>query len=400
MLQQVQSLREYLKPGTIVTSLFFILMLVSATLTSIILQGLFVIVAAALAGLVYRDALKFTSGEKNILIALIVVTGLILPINAFRTPTTVVHFAMMIACIGGSLFAVRDHATYNRASFVVLAFAQASILAFLVLQGPAEFPLENMFEVTSSNGITSILICVQINLCIANMLVSRKSCLVTASITLYICIIGYGRGSIIAAGMVWAMSALFFSASLERTARLVIGGAVAAVLGYVGLTSYGAITDFLDTSTKIGMGLFDDARAAINAEYWSLLTGINIIIGASFEGTMVDRFFNGNPHNSYIRAHHFLGLPYIFIMTALAGRSLLLPAPLVFRFYFGAMMAILLFRASTEPVLFPTPLDLLYFSLFFLFRPGSTQARTRPAASGGELVQRTNGPNAARPFVA
>ena len=391
MLQQVQLLREYLKPATIVTSLLLILMLVSVTLTSIVLQGIFVVLAVALVGFTYRDAFNLTTGEKNALLALVVLTGLILPINAFRTPTTVAHFAIVIACIGGALFASRDPATYKRASLVVLAFAQAVIMVFLARLGPADFPLDVMFEGASSNAITSILICLQINLCIVNMLVSRKSCLLTSTITLYFCVIGYGRGSIIAAGAIWAISALFFSASLERTARIVVGTGIAVILAYVGFTRYGAITDYLDTSTKIGVGLFDDARAAINAEYWSQMNGIYIIIGATFEGTMVDRFFNGNPHNSYIRAHHFLGLPYIVIMTALAGRSLFLQVPLVFKFYFGAMMVILLFRASTEPILFPTPLDLIYFSIFFMYRGLTVQRpsaqQTIPAPSrGGRMI--------------
>lgn len=361
-------LRDYLQPATLVTSALLVLMLFSVVLLSVVLQGAYVMAAAVLSVFAYREVTRLTPSEKNILIALVVSTAIVLPINGFRTPTSVLHFTIMMAGIAGALFATRNHVVYKRASFVVLALAQAIIIGFFVVRGTTGFPLDEMLAQTSSNGITSIIICLQINLCVANMLVSRKLSFLTASITLYICIIGYGRGSILAAGLIWAVTAAYASAALGRSTRLIVGALLVATIAYVGITSYYTIFDFIESNTKVGSGLYDDARATINQEYWSRMTGIYIIIGASFDGSIVERFFNGNPHNSYIRGHHYLGLAYILIMTAMAVRPLLTNMAIGLKGYHALMMGILLFRVSTEPILFPTPLDLIFFAMFFLYR--------------------------------
>ncbi len=371
-------LRDYLQPATLVTSALLVLILFSVVLLSVVLQGIYVIAAVVLSAFAYREVMRLTPSEKNTLIALVVFTAIVLPINGFRTPTSVLHFTIMMAGIAGALFATHDRAVYKRASFVVLAITQAIIIGFLVVRGTTGFPLDEMLAQTSSNGITSIVICLQINLCVANMLVSRKTSFITVSITLYICIIGYGRGSILAAGLIWVVTAAYASAAFGRSTRLIAGALLIAVIAYVGITNYHTIFDFFEVNTKVGAGLYDDARATINQEYWSRMTGIYLVIGASFDGSIVERFFNGNPHNSYIRGHHYLGLAYILIMTAMAVRPLVTNMSIYLKGYHALMMGILLFRASTEPILFPTPLDLIFFALFFLYRSESDPRVVEP----------------------
>ena len=125
--------------------------------------------------------------------------------------------------------------------------------------------------------------------------------------------------------------------------------------------------NFVETNTKIGSGLYDNNRAHINSEYLGLLErdGLAIIAGGDYRGTSIETEYNGNPHNSYIRAHNIFGLPYLFVMLLF---PLLLSRGQRFgdRVYGLILIAVMLFRAATEPILFPSLFDLFFFGSCFM----------------------------------
>lgn len=371
-------IREYLQPRTMITTALFLIMLVSFVVQNAILQGVFILSGTGIYILYNNSLFRLTDNQKNYLVALVAVCLFTLPINVFRAPTVALHFLMVLATIAAALAVAKDRRAYAHASFIVLAFAQTAVLAFLASRGTDNFPLEEMIPDASSNGITSYLVCLQINYCIANLRVNRRMSLITAAITLYICVVGYGRGSILAATGILLVSLLFAFQFLRRDLAIIATVALGGAAAYLLLEYFPAIYAYAEANTKIGSGLFDDSRAAMNQEYLSRLQGLRILFGASYDGTLIDRFYNGNPHNSFIRAHHLFGLGYVILVVLMAARPLMARVPLTDKAFYLAMFAILIFRASTEPVLFPTPLDTLYVALFLLIGT-ERAAQTRTA---------------------
>lgn len=247
-------------------------------------------------------------------------------------------------------------------------FVALIALALYTYWGTPE-PLGEVIPGSSTNGIPAYLIVVQVGLSLCNYLVRRQLPLISAFVTCVVAFYGYGRGSLIVAAMIVAVSlvyniALWRSAGLWRRAVLLL----LAVSTAFGLTWYGNdLVDLLNDHTKLGVGLADVNRMEIWEQYLGKVDAWTFVFGADYSETVIETIRHGNPHISYIRTHALFGLP----ATLLALLSPLFvfmsrktwSSKIVF-FTFLAMAAL---RAASEPILFPTLLDLYYFSFFFLF---------------------------------
>ncbi|WP_179187971.1 hypothetical protein [Sphingomonas sp. IBVSS2] len=358
-----------------------ILMVTSVALQFVALQAAFILYCFGLFVLYNKEIDYLGTDDKNYLALALVATALILPINVFRTPTSALHFSMVLATLAGALVAAKSPRAYAAASLLALLLSQGAVLWFLRKAGLDNFPLEDMIEGTSSNGITSYIVCLQINYCVANLHARGRAAPLTSAITFFICVVGYGRGSILAGTAIMLISLLFAFRPLPRIYAIAATAVLALGSAFLIAENYQIIYNFATNNTKLGTGLYDEPRAAMIEEYWNRLSGLNILFGASFDNTLIDRFFNGNPHNSYIRGHHFLGLFYILLMGLMALRPLFARISLTEKAFHMAMLATLLLRASTEPILFPTPFDVMYFSMFLLFgRPSRAPLAKKRAA--------------------
>jgi hypothetical protein len=114
--------------------------------------------------------------------------------------------------------------------------------------------------------------------------------------------------------------------------------------------------DATGASTTSGSLLWDS-----NLDYWKFF------FGSSYEKTLIDKYYDGNPHNSFIRMHSYYGifglivLFFLLITIAISNRKASLKLVL-----FGLLL-LLLFRAYTEPILFPSSLDLFFLFMIALF---------------------------------
>lgn len=378
------NISPFLKPRAIMLSLFLIGMVVSFSIFHPALLAAYAAGCFAIAIIFVKDFEYISSKEKLFFTFIIAACAVILPINLFRYPTAALHFVMLIATMAASAAAIRDRMSYVSASLVALGFAQGSILTYLFFRGLSDYPLEDMVPGMSSNGVSSYLICLQINYCIANFHIRKKASLVTSAVTFFVCIVGYGRGSILASSGIMFISMLFSFQSLRRSYAVAATTILLATSTVVIVKNFDAIYDYAERNTKLSAGLFDEARASINTEYWSRMSGVNILIGANYDQSLIERFFNGNPHNSYIRAHHLFGLPYLLLMICMTLRPLTARISNAEKAFHMSMMAILLFRAWTEPIFFPTPFDLMFFSIFLMFGPGRSGQKPAPSRVGHE----------------
>jgi hypothetical protein len=296
--------------------------------------------------------------------SLLLVAGLTLwlPVAVWRDAAALAHFAVVLLSLALAFVATRDLETYRRCSGWLIGAALAGIGGYLARTGLEDFPLENILPNSSSNGITSYLIVLQANYCLARFLTRRKPTLITPALTLAVCVVGYGRGSLLAAVgilLVNAVALLEWRRPLRSAALL----CAAAVMGAWAAADHGEeLAAFVDANTKIGAGLSDDHREQQIGEYLDKIDAVTLLTGADYKGTSIETAYNNNPHNSYIRAHHIFGLPYLLLMLGFPLLFAPWRLPLGAVLYCGSLIGIVLLRAFTEPILFPTLLDLFYFA--------------------------------------
>jgi hypothetical protein len=307
--------------------------------------------------------------ERWLLVGTFALLTVTFPFALLRSETAFVHYFVALLSLLAAFLLTREPVSYWYASRAVLYASLATVGAYLLSSGVERLPLDRMIPDSSSNGVTSYLVILQANFCIANYLYRGKLPWLSPLLTLAICVVGFGRGSILSTVLIISLSLIAF-ALRKNALRFFIAAGLFAVVGAGVTVVYGDdIADFLDKNTKIGVGLYDPHRNAMITDYVARLEedSLTILTGADYRGTVIESYYNMNPHNSYIRAHHIFGLPYLLLM-------LLFPLlanwgqPLRRRWFPFALLAVMLFRAATEPILFPTMLDIFFFSICFLIR--------------------------------
>lgn len=344
---------------------FLILLVAAFALRIEWLVGLYIGVALCV---VLRNTHMFRTAnnvERYVMLLLVCTLTLMLPLSTMRSWTAPMHYGVSLLSMGAAFVLSRDKDALMAACKYSLLTALVALFAALFISGLSDFPLENLIPDSSSNGITSYLIVLQATYSALKFLRHRQASVITASLTLFICIIGYGRGSILASAAIVAVNLLSYGSWQPNLRGL---RSIALGLGAVFLVSIyftDNIVDFIEANTKIGSGLIDEPRQRILTDYMNKIDWTTAVIGADYEGTSIESDFNGNPHNSFVRAHHIFGALYLLSLAAfpLALLRRRLPSPV--KAFAGSMLLIMLFRSATEPVLFPTIFDFYFFAFFF-----------------------------------
>lgn len=373
-------------PASVAASAYFILVVACFTLQSFATIAL----AWLVTGLILLRQLPTLAQARGLDRALLVIVALVLtlslPVAAVRNPTALAHYAVALAMLGAAFLFTRDMDVYYRASRAVLLCLQAVVGVYLLFAGLRDFPLENMIPGSSSNGITSYLVLLQVNYCVALFLRHRRVAWVTPVLTLAICVVGFGRGSLIASAAILVLGALY---RLLVVRRLRIGLMVVCMLLLLVFTllgGWGNLRTLVEAHTKLGGGIFDQARASIILEYLSRLDAFGLLFGAGFEGTVIDTQFHDNPHNSLIRAHHIFGLAYLLLFLGLPWTVLGAGRCWRDRLFLFALFSVLVFRAFTETIVFPTLLDLFFFGICLACRRAAGMANGPAVALPRALI--------------
>lgn len=326
-------------------------------------------------------ALTGATGLDRVLLAVVVLTMTVsLPLAGVRNPTAVAHYFVVVSTVAVAFLVTRDLSDYLRASRAVLLVMQAMIGLYLLYAGLDDFPLENMIPGSSSNGITSYLVLLQVNYCIATYLATRRLAWVTPLLTLAICFVGFGRGSLLAATAICVINLMRFLLSSRRMRMGLFLGVAMAALAITVTDGWSAIWLVVESRTKLGGGVYDPARATIIREYVHNMDGTGFFVGMGFDGTAIDTKFRGNPHNSFIRAHHIFGLPYLLVFLALPWLIFSPGRRWSASVYLFMMFSVLVFRAATETIVFPTLLDVFFFAICFAcLRDAAIRRGSRPA---------------------
>lgn len=225
------------------------------------------------------------------------------------------------------------------------------------------YHLEHMIsEKVSANGITSFLNILLGGYTILSFKLKGKSTLLCSFFVLYICFEGYGRGSIIFCLMVILINVFFLMTRAGWGTKfffiLLLCIALLLSLPYV---------HEIFLQTKLASG-FETPRTLILKEYLGRMDGFSLFFSTSYEGTIIANKYNNNPHITYIRTHHIFGLFYFLGLSYIMAKVFfyVVRHNKIISYMMLLVIFSILVRTVTEPLLFPSLFDSLFFTSLFV----------------------------------
>lgn len=348
--------------------------------------AIFVSSAAFIFAGTFRDSHAVFLKHRWLIAVYVAALIIALPVSVQRSATAILHFGMATVTIGVAIALTTRQAAWLRGAKLAVISFQLVITIFIVHVGLSDFPLERLFPGASSNVVTSSLIALQVNYLAALYVVKGRIASITTIVTLIICIVGYGRASMLTAFLIMTITIIYPLPIVLRGLPFVRRTALILITIFAAFYSLGALPNAVRedisesvgivTSTKLASGLYDDTRETMLMEYLGNLNIWSIFVGQSYDGMAIRETYNGNPHNSYIRAHHIFGLFYGLAIAAItvagvSSRSQPLPA----KVFISGLLLILLLRGLTETLVFPTVYDVIFFTLCFVLLEGTPSQR-------------------------
>lgn len=309
---------------------------------------------------------RLTANNLIIWIMLITMT-LTWPFALYKTTGAIFHYGVGVLSIFAAYVISKHPNEACRSVGLTLFTIQGLTVAYLATTGHSVLPLDHIIENSSSNGITTVLIVLQAVYVGLLFHTHRTIPIISPIITLYICFEGFSRGSIISAAMIniIVFSILFFSTkSVYRYTALI--PLLIAISLFIYIEYFEISLAFIVEESKFRQGIVDTARKEMYEDYFGKMNYLTLFTGTDYSNTSIMHHYGNNPHSSLIRAHHLFGILYVIaiftsttiaIMKAHSNHVLMVSSSLII---------IIIFRALSEPVLFPTPMDFFFFLLLFV----------------------------------
>lgn len=306
---------------------------------------------------------------KNRFVILIIVSTmtLSLPFAIYKTTAALFHYGIGVLSIVGAYVVSRFPSEACRGVAITLYVFQAITVVFLFTTDFSVLPLDHMYKAGSSNGITSVLVVLQAVYSGLCFILYRKTAALSSLVTLYICIAGFSRGSILTSAMICFVVLVGHIVFIRSFKWRLVAILLPTILTISLLYQYSdALLSSIELETKFAQGFSDSHRDQIHRDYLGKIDLLTFFTGADFSNTTIQSEYNNNPHSSLIRAHHMFGILYVVaiifvtLFGAFAARGknnfLLL----------GLFILIIIARSLSEPILFPTPMDFFFFLLIFV----------------------------------
>lgn len=234
-------------------------------------------------------------------------------------------------------------------------------------------PLGDIIPGSSTNGIPSYFIVLQVAVSLSFLLCHSRLPVLTPIATLVVAFLGLGRGSIVVA-LALLMASLVFNflffygrSFLVRSVLCFLLFLVVVLFLIIGFYVLGDFFSAYIERSKFSSGLMDPYRAIILIEYLNGLDFLGILFGGSYDGTVIDLKYDGNPHIAFIRTHAFYGVFGLLLVVLSPFFLFAARKPLRYRVVGFSFLCLLLVRALKEPILFPTLLDFFYLYVFLIF---------------------------------
>lgn len=249
-----------------------------------------------------------------------------------------------------------------------------AIVAYMVLHFLLTGSLIDVFSQMSANYVSVVLIMNAAVLAIVQYRQGERVHILPGVFTLILSILALGRSGI-GCSLIFLTAILYLNwSTLAKFKKyLILFSFIVPFMGYIFiqgdslLYSLENISFFKKFSER---GLDSPARDILMREYLSYLERDEflIYIGYNYSDNPWFKHYGLNPHNSYIRLHHYFGIFFFLIVAGLLFS--LLKLLFTNRFYAFILLAILV-RAYTDTVIFLSLYDFLMIALVFLaFKKG------------------------------
>ena len=254
----------------------------------------------------------------------------------------------------------------------LLRAAQTALLAYqalLVLQiARGGMTIEGLVlpgSASSTNLVSAILIVLQLLHCVSYFRVFGRAPILLPAISLALAIPAKGRSGIILLAVLFTIGVV--QLLLHRTTkRALIGSLVGAVVMAVLGVRYGAVMMDVIATTRLVHGFADESRTTMLSQYLGGLSSWEVFSGGTYRSSPAILTVIGNPHNSFVRAHYFFGLPYLLLLGSLVLLAFMSSlAKLRERWYLGALLAAYCVRGYFDTIAFPSLMDFVFFYLVF-----------------------------------
>lgn len=230
-------------------------------------------------------------------------------------------------------------------------------------------PFGMVIEGSSTNGIPAYLIVLQVSLSLATYLVHSRLPVLSTIFTFTVAFFGNGRGSLVIAALIVIATLLLnvIVIGREKSQWRRLFWLLLVITIVVGVIWGEELLELVTVYTKLSVGLVDGNRLEIWQQYWGKIDGLTLLFGADYAGTVIEYEYRGNPHIAFIRTHSFFGLPLTLLALVSPVFVLLFHKALTSKLVFFIFISIGAMRAVSEPIFFPTLLDLFYFNWFLMY---------------------------------
>lgn len=249
-----------------------------------------------------------------------------------------------------------------------------SVILGLVLHWDHPEPFGAMIPGSSTNGLPSYLIVLQLSLAITALMKNSRLPIMSAIATLIVAVFGLGRGSMITATLIlmFSLVANIYLLNSQIDRKIIFRTLVLAIpiCGYYILSNYNTIIasiELIIESSKFSNGILDEHRGRILRDYLNKIDVWSLLFGTDYSGTSIANQYGGNPHNSFIRMHSFYGIFGLLLIVFSLVLILVSKRNKTYKLITLILVLLSLFRAATEPIFFPSTLDFFYFLYIFVY---------------------------------
>ena len=208
----------------------------------------------------------------------------------------------------------------NRFNLIILYFTYSLVILYFFNVSINDMNDEIMY--TSRNYISVILLFHSVLLTIIVYMQTQMTLLTPSFLTLILSVMATGRGGILCSAIFFiSMTMLKFHSIGNRYFKyaLLISFTITIVSCIPSIEDYYEDSEYL---FRVRNGGFEDySREKLLKEYVTNIDAISFFTGCDMSKNAVFRQFEGNPHNSYIRLHSYLGffmiIPIVSIIVSL-----------------------------------------------------------------------------------
>jgi len=248
-----------------------------------------------------------------------------------------------------------------RFSFYLLIIFDLFILGSVSLNaGPPIIILNEIFPGSSRNIVGAMAVFLQMFYSASYYYINGKLPQILILVTSIIVFLAFGRASILALVLLLFIHHIFIIRKRPLVSALILIASVTLVGLSIDIAN---VEEKVVEHSNFQKGV-DSPRLDIISEYVSTTTLLTFFSGHPVEDSHTAVLLNGNPHNSFIRAHSYYGfVSIIFILILFCYFSFKVNSA---NLIFIGFICIYLFRAIFEPIAFFDIFDFLFFYLLFL----------------------------------